>query len=117
MQRRQEVCGDAYPFSLARGRLTWRNPGSWRNPYIVCLLASDREQYRAGDDTAKVFEHLTTLALRAFLDGKAVRFGAPRDTMPTPINEALGGISRDDLCADHRRVGRCSPLIRTWGWT
>ena len=89
VQRREEVCGDAYPFSLVRGRLTWRNPGTWGNPYIVCLLASDREQYRAGDDTARVFEHLTTLALRTFLDGKAVRFGAPRDTMPTPINEAL----------------------------
>ena len=87
--RRMELCGDLYPFSFSKGRLIWREVGKWADPYIVCLLVSDRDHYKPGDDAGKVFEHLTTLAVGAFLDGESIRFGAPRDTMPVPITEAV----------------------------
>ena len=101
--RRMELCGELYPFSFSRGRLIWREVGKWADPYIVCLLVSDRDYYKPGDDTGKVFEHLTTLAVGAFLDGDAIRFGAPRDTMPVPIKEAVQALA--DLTASKERPG------------
>ena len=89
IRRRIDLCDSTYPFSFESGRLTWNTPTRLADPYIVCLLASDREFSRPGDDTAKVFEHLTTQAMGSFLGGTAVRFGAPRDTMPIPIGEAI----------------------------
>lgn len=93
IERRLELCGELYPFSFARGRLVWRERGRWADPYIVCLLVSDRDNYKPGDDSGKVFEHLTTLAVEAFLAGGAVRFGAPRDTMPVSITEAVTALA------------------------
>ena len=89
IERRRALCGDAYPFAFERGLLQWKDPEKWADPYLVCLLAADRDISRSGDDTGKVFEHLTTLAVEGFLGGCAVRFGAPRDTMAGPINDAL----------------------------
>ena len=93
IRRRIGLCGGSYPFRLDDGRLTWNDPGRLADPYIICLLASDREFYSAGDDTARVFEHLTTLAMESFLGGAAVRFGAPRDTMPPHIGEAISRLA------------------------
>ena len=94
IRRRLVLCDGTYPFSFDRGRLTWNDPSRLADPYIVCLLASDREFYRSGDDTAKVFEHLTTQAMGSFLGGEAVRFGAPRDTMPPLIDEAISRLAQ-----------------------
>ena len=93
IQRRIALCGDAYPFDFENGLLMWNRHGEWADPYIVCLLASDREYYKAGDDTALVFEHLTTLAVKEFLGGCAIRFGAPRDTMPRAFREAVSKLA------------------------
>ena len=89
IERRQALCGEAYPFSFRNGMLRWLYPEKWADPYLVCLLAADREHYQPGDDTGKVFEHLTTLAVRSFLGGCAERFGHPRDSLPKRIDEAL----------------------------
>ena len=62
--------------------------------YLVCLLAADRDISQPGDDAGKVFEHLVTLAVEAFLGGGAVRFGAPRDTMEGPIHDALKDLAQ-----------------------
>ena len=50
INRRQELCGDAYPFSFARGRLRWRSPGAWANP-TSCVYLSP---------TVKVTDQATT---------------------------------------------------------
>ena len=97
IHRRVELCEDSYPFAFRRGRLTWKNPDRLADPYIVCLLASDRDLYSPGDDSAKVFEHLTAAAVASFLGGVAVRFGAPRDTMPRGIDDAISKLA--DLTA------------------
>ena len=92
IRRRIGLCGGSYPFSLDDGRLTWNDPGRLADPYIVCLLASDREFYSEGDDTARVFEHLTTLAMESFSEGSSsVR--SSRDTMPPHIGEAISRLA------------------------
>ena len=94
IERRQALCGNAYPFTFRRGSLQWTDHTKWADPYLVCLLAADRDIYQSGDNTGKVFEHLTTLAVQSFLGGCAVRFGAPRDTMAGPVEEALKDLAR-----------------------
>ena len=94
IKRRIDICGDSYPFSLKDGQILWLRPDRLADPYIICLLAADRELYKPGDDTAVTFEHLTTLALKSFLGGSAVRFGAPRDTMPRAIDDAILELGR-----------------------
>ena len=94
IHRRVALCGSAYPFTFNDGLLTWQNPGNLADPYIICLLAADREYYRPQDNTGKIFEHLTTMAVRSLLGGCAVRFGAPRDTMPKPFGEAILTLSK-----------------------
>ena len=104
IERRVDLCGDAYPFRFDNGQLRWVKRGTWADPYIVCLLASDRDLYAAGDDTSNIFEHLTTLAVKSMLDGCSVRFGYPRDTMPKPIKEAI------------RELARLTAAKQTTGW-
>ena len=94
IHRRILLCGGSYPFTFESGRLIWNDPERLADPYIVCLLASDRQFYKPADDTAKVFEHLTTIAIKVFLGGCAVRFGAPRDTMPGPIGDAIARLAK-----------------------
>ena len=89
IRRRIDICGDGYPFALDNGTLRWTRPGTWADPYIICLLASDRDLYRPGDKTALIFEHLTTVAVGTFWGGSAIRFGAPRDTMPKNLGDAI----------------------------
>ena len=104
IDRRRDLCGADYPFDFERGLLQWKEPGKWADPYLVCLLAADRDISQPGDDTGKVFEHLATLAVASFLGGNAVRFGAPRDTMAGPINDALKDLAQRTS----------SRLIRGW---
>ena len=65
---------------------------SW-NPYLFCLLVSDRQFYSPTDRSPRLFEHLACEALASYLTGDAIRFGDPRDTMPIGIHDAL-----DELC-------------------
>ena len=103
IERRQELCGDSYPFNFEGGELIWKGD-NWADPYLVCLMAADRDLWRSGSDTGKVFEHLTTQVIETFLGGCALRFGSPRDTMPTSIDEALPDLAR----------ATCSDLLEGW---
>lgn len=93
IDRRSHVVGDAYPFEISGGVL--RADASERyTPYIFCLLTADREDYRPGDqESAKLFEHLVKEAMVEYIDGEAVRFGTPRDTMPPGIHDAIESLS------------------------
>ncbi len=94
IERRQTLCSDAYPFVFEKGLLRWKDPEKWADPYLVCLLASDRDIRRPGDNTGRIFEHMTTLAVKSFLGGGAIRFGDPRDTMARPIKKALADLAQ-----------------------
>lgn len=103
IQRREQSSADGYPFRISHGRLELR-PGTWRwNPYTFCLLVSDREHYVSGDISVRMFEHLATMALKSYLEGEAVRFGEPRDTMPDDINQAIDQLAI--MTGDQRIAG------------
>jgi len=95
IERRGQIVGDAYPFQRSEGRLQLRSDLESHMPYLFCLLAADREFYSPADQTvASLFEHLTREALVVYLGGNAVRFGAPRDTMPLGIRDAIDELAR-----------------------
>lgn len=101
IDRRFSILGDAYPFQR-KGRVLALKKGSENCvPYLFCLLVADREYYSPSDPvSARLFEHLVTQALAAYMGGKAIRFGSPRDTMPSGVNDAINELSR--LIGDER---------------
>lgn len=89
ISRRSRIAQGAYPFELSDGILHASLEPRFI-PYNFCLLVADRESYISGDqETDKLFEHLVEEAITAYLGGKAVCFGAPRDTMAVGIHDAL----------------------------
>lgn len=95
IDRRSRIASDAYPFERSDGRLQLRADLEGCIPYVFCLLAADRQFYLPTDRAlASLFEHLTREALAVYLDGNAVRFGAPRDTMPAGIQDAIDELAR-----------------------
>lgn len=94
LRRRSVLAEAAYPFELQAGQLVLR-PG-WDHclPYVYCLLVADREFYSGSDkDLPRLFEHLCREAIASYLGGKAMRFGAPRDTMSPGIHKALSELA------------------------
>ena len=94
IQRRQKISGDSYPFDVSDGTLRLKRRPKRFLAYIFCLLVSDREYWQPGDTSPILFEHLAGEALRRYLAGDVVRFGAPRDTMAGPIAEAASQLAR-----------------------
>ena len=86
IKRRVQIARGAYPFELAGSVLNAYAEDSYL-PYIFCLLVADRESYSL--ESAKLFEHLVSEALKVYLGGEAIRFGSPRDTMPQGIIKAV----------------------------
>ena len=98
IERRIWIAGDAYPFRIDGGQLVFSYTQERHMPYVFCLLVADRDLYRSGDRSAILFEHLVKEALEVYLDGEAVRFGSPRDTMYPGISDAidqLAGLLKD----------------------
>ena len=89
IERRAVDGGKGYPFRIHQDRLELR-PGVHRwTPYAFCLLASDRDYWRPGDSSPKMFEHIASTALRSYLQGCSLRFGSPREPPYQPIKKAL----------------------------
>jgi hypothetical protein len=92
--RRTQILQRAYPFILSNGILQISIDLNFI-PYIFCLLVADREFYIQGDQqSSRLFEHLASIAAAKYLGGESVRFGAPRDTMPKGVNDALDELAR-----------------------
>lgn len=112
IERRALLLKGSYPFLFADGRLraTSIDEHNW-NPYLFCLLVADREFYSPADQLSPVlFEHLACDALAAHLSGEAVRFGTPRDSMPTGVHDALSELSR---LTGNRRISEGFPVNAT----
>ena len=95
IQKRRFATVQHYPFKF-NGSLLELRGDSWREftPYVFCLLLSycrPKEKQVRGLHHERMFEHLSCLAARSYIgvDGEAVRFGSPRDTMPKGFRSAL----------------------------
>jgi len=85
---------ESYPFDVpSPGVLEVK--GEWREypAYMFCLCLSllGSEQYT---ESGKLFESVAVSALHHYVCGPSVRFGSPRDALPTGFAEAV-----DDLCS------------------
>ena len=88
-ERRIAYGGKGYPFRIRGDRLELR-PGVNRwTPYAFCLMVCDRDYWTNGDPSSWMFEYVASNALRAYLQGCAYRFGAPREAPDDKIEDAL----------------------------
>ena len=100
IERRTANGGRGYPFRRHGDRLELR-PGVHRwTPYSFCLMVCDRDYWTGSDPSTTMFEHIASTALQSYLQGRAIRFGAPRDALPQKIEIALDELS--DLTGDSR---------------
>ncbi len=89
IKRRAAYGGKGYPFRISRSRIELR-PGIHRwTPYAFCLMVSDRDYWNSGDPASRMFEHVASSALRSYLQGATIVFGAPRDAPEQHIKTAL----------------------------
>ena len=89
IRRRMDNGGKGYPFRSGQNGLELRQGINRQTPYAFCLMVSDRDYWKPGDPSARMFEHLAREALQSYLKGSAVRFGAPRDAPEQQIIVAL----------------------------
>ena len=107
IKRRIQIAAGSYPFELLGG-VVKASVDIRYLPYIFCLLVADREFYSPGEQhSTRLFEHLVCKALNAYLGGEAARFGAPRDTMPQGIIEAVGELAN---ITGNRKLSNGYPL-------
>ena len=92
-ERRESNAGNGYPFRCDGVFLELRSDVTRWNPYVFCLMVCDRDFWVSGDRSPRIFEHVASAALGSYLQGNAVRFGSPRDTLPSDIEEALRELS------------------------
>lgn len=57
-------------------------------------MVSDRDYWTSGDPSPKMFEEIASTALRSYLKGRAVRFGAPRSEPNQQIEKALKWLAK-----------------------
>ena len=89
IDRRAAHGGRGYPFRRQGNRVELR-PGMHRwTPYAFCLMVCDRDYWIEGDRSPRMFEHIALNALQSYLEGSAMRFGAPRDAPEQQIRVAL----------------------------
>ena len=92
LSQRVEATGNSYPFTFSGTLL--RLKGDWRlfTPYVFCLLLSycdDNEKKIRGLRHEVMFEHLSCLAAKHYIGGDVLRFGFPRDSLPSGFLDAL----------------------------
>ena len=92
----RRICsgGKGYPFRIHDNRLELKPGVHRRTPYAFCLMLSDRDYYSKSDPAPRLFEYIAAEALKAYLHGKAFRFGAPRDAPVEDIKTAVSQLSK-----------------------
>lgn len=85
------AAGHAYPFNFPRPSLIQRKSEWFDFPaYVFCLLLSWTGETGGGyDSPAMLFEELSCIAARRYLNGQSVRFGSPRRDLPSSFPEAV----------------------------
>jgi hypothetical protein len=110
IRRRARIAKEAYPFKLSN-RILYVSLEKKYTPYIFCLLVADREYYSPGEKVSTMlFEHLVCKAMSYYITGNAVRFGVPRDTMPSGIHDAVKELAK---MTGNRKMSNGYPINAT----
>lgn len=112
LNQRVIAAGSNYPFTFSGSLLKLKNGWQSFTPYVFCLLLSYCEDAKKKVNKLNhevMFENLSCLAVRKYIDGEVLRFGSPRhnDPLPSSFTEALTMV-----CG---KVGEwsCSTVART----
>ncbi len=92
LNRRVIAAGDNYPFTFSGTLLKMKNDWQSYTPYVFCLLLSycDEKQKKIKGLLHEVmFEQLSCIAAKRYIGGDVLRFGHPRDTLPSGFLDAL----------------------------
>lgn len=90
LYQRSQAAEDAYPFDIdCRGVLKLK-VDDWRvfPVYVFCLCLS----YKPLSETQygpRLFEQISCLAAKGYLNGESIGFGAPRESLPASFAEAI----------------------------
>lgn len=98
LNRRVAATGASYPFTFSGTLLKVKSDWHHFTPYIFCLLLSYSDDARkkvSGIRHEVLFEHLSCLAATGYINGEGVRFGWPRDTLPSAFKAALTKICQE----------------------
>lgn len=90
LEQRCNASGEAYPFDLDYRGVLCLKSGDWTHfpAYIFCLCLSyyPLAETRVGP---MLFEDVSCLAARGYLQGEAIRFGSPRIELPPSFADAV----------------------------
>jgi hypothetical protein len=90
LEQRSRAAQEAYPFDLDYRGLLRLKSTSWEDypAYVFCLCLSyfPLRETRMG---TRLFEHISCLAVRSYLQGKVIGFGAPRTELPSSFADAV----------------------------
>ncbi len=109
LNRRINASGENYPFTFSGTLLQAK--GDWRafTPYVFCLFLSycdDKKKKVPGLRHEVMFEQLSCLAAREYMGGQVLRFGSPRDKLPSGFVDAVMVICREVKEWTYSRSGR-----------
>ena len=95
LEQRARSCVKAYPFAIDyRGVLELRPEGWTPQPAYVFCLCLAYYPLRETSVGPRLFEQVSCLAAKGYLQGKALGFGAPRADLPTAFAEAVTELCR-----------------------
>lgn len=89
---RAAAAGKGYPFSIEGSKVLLKSSFEDFLPYSFCLCLSyfgDSKRHGTRLYPRRTFEGVSTLAAGNYLKGEGVRFGAPRNTLPSKFDEAI----------------------------
>ena len=106
LEARAVSAGKAYPFKIKGGLVTARGSAAKFPVYVFCLCLSyfGWRQAVAGIFPARMFEKLSSVAVKLYLGGDVLVFASPRDELPKGFKEAL-----ETVCQRIREGGGYKP--------
>ena len=97
LEERSKAASGGYPFTLSNtGVLQLKSAWQDYAAYTFCLCLSYRVWCGLPDNkpAQRLFEHLATTAAAGYIGGAGVRFGAPREGLPTGFTKAIAELCR-----------------------
>jgi hypothetical protein len=95
LQRRQTLYGNNPPFSVENNIVIPQNTWNERPEYFMCLLFSYWGAANAGKGT-RLFEQVSNLVLKSYLNGKAITLGFPNEgDLPGQLDNIAATLSED----------------------